>query len=99
MKLVGLSLLFFFAYSLSPDTRSQCHRQSKEVVNLFVVVILIMLPRFCAFALLSLPLGASAADNPTFMLVSGISAPAEMCVSVENGMIHLQKLGIRNYKF
>lgn len=54
-------------------------------MNLLVVVILIMLPRFCAFALLSLPFGASAADNPTFMLVSGISAPAEMCVSVENG--------------
>lgn len=68
-------------------------------MNLFVVVILIMLPRFCAFALLSLPFGASAADNPTFMLVSGISAPAEMCVSVENGMMQLQKFGSESNKF
>jgi hypothetical protein len=31
--------------------------------------------------------------------VSGISAPAEMCVSVENGMMHLHKFASRNNKF
>jgi hypothetical protein len=33
---------------------------------------------FCCRLCLALP----HADNPTFMLVSGISAPSEMCVSV-----------------
>jgi hypothetical protein len=52
-----------------------------------------MLAFLGAFALLCMQcgaIGARRADNPTFMLVSGISAPSEMCVSVENGTVLLQ---------
>ena len=45
-----------------------------------------------AFALICAQCGAVVtrrADNPAFMLVSGISAPSEMCVSVENGIVVL----------
>ena len=45
-----------------------------------------------AFALICVQFGvvvARRADNPALMLVSGVSAPSEICVSVENGIVVL----------
>ena len=47
-----------------------------------------MLRLLYAFTLLCLQCGAveaHRAENPAFMLVGGLSAPSEMCVSAENG--------------
>jgi hypothetical protein len=49
-----------------------------------------MLVVLYAFSLLCLQCGAveaHRAENPAFMLVGGISAPSEMCVSAENGIV------------
>lgn len=54
------------------------------MANVFVLVL--------ACARLGHVLGAAAgseADSPAFMMASGIAAPSEMCMTVENGASHL----------
>ena len=54
-----------------------------------------MLRFLYAFTLLCLQCGAveaHRAENPAFMLVGGLSAPSEMCVSAENGSFPLMHM-------
>ena len=86
-----VTLARYPALGCSPNIQC-CFSQRVRVAQNFHDVI--MLALVATFGLLCTPAGALVAskrsENPSFMMISGVSSSTEMCLSVENGEIGLE---------